>query len=104
MSIGASILSLLAIALNRYFVLVHPFHYRAKMSNTIVVLVTVFIWIYSMIFGVLPIVGWNASHDDCSSIFPGLARTYVFVLSLHVVVVLVVIMALYLVIFLKVSF
>lgn len=101
-SIGASILSLLAIAFNRFFVILHPFNYRAKMSNTVIVVVMVTIWVYSMIFGALPIAGWNANSGDCSRIFPGLARTYVFVLSLHVVVALVIILGLYIAIFVKV--
>jgi hypothetical protein len=72
------------------------------MNNIIVAVAIATIWVYSMIGGSLPIAGWNAVNYGCSGIFPGLARTYVFVVGLHVVIILVIIMVLYLRIFCKV--
>ncbi|XP_031552190.1 lysophosphatidic acid receptor 1-A-like [Actinia tenebrosa] len=102
LSVSASILTLLVISLNRYFVIVHPFHYRSTMNNAIVVIAIVITWIYPIVGGFLPLAGWNDANYECSGIIPGLAKSYVFVLSLHVVVILIVILVLYLRIYCKV--
>lgn len=75
----ASIVSLLAIAIERYFTMLNTKpYYRAK-RNRMFALIGVS-WALSLLLGTLPIMGWNCLHDlkSCSTVLPLYAKSYIF--------------------------
>ena len=55
----ASINTLGAIALDRYFAIVSPFHYAERMSPRRIALILSWIWIQSVLFSIMPAFGWS---------------------------------------------
>lgn len=75
----ASVVSLLAIAIERYFTMLNTKpYYRAK-RNRMFALIGVS-WALSLLLGALPILGWNCLHDlkSCSTVLPLYAKSYIF--------------------------
>ncbi|KAK9973118.1 hypothetical protein ABG768_023865 [Culter alburnus] len=75
----ASVVSLLAIAIERYFTMLNTKpYYRAK-RNRMFTLIGVS-WALSLLLGALPILGWNCLHDLklCSTVLPLYAKSYIF--------------------------
>ncbi|XP_041453365.1 tyramine receptor 1-like [Lytechinus variegatus] len=56
---SASINTLGAIALDRYFAIVYPFQYAKRMSTCRIVAFLVWIWTQSLFFSVMPVLGWS---------------------------------------------
>ncbi|ROL55044.1 Sphingosine 1-phosphate receptor 3 [Anabarilius grahami] len=75
----ASVVSLLAIAIERYFTMLNTKpYYRAK-RNRMFALIGVS-WALSLLLGALPILGWNCLRDlkSCSTVLPLYAKSYIF--------------------------
>ncbi|XP_066559193.1 G-protein coupled receptor 61 [Amia ocellicauda] len=56
--ISASILSISAINIERYYYIVHPMRYEVKMTLSLVVSVLVCVWIKAIVMSVVPLLGW----------------------------------------------
>ena len=54
-----SIFNLLAVAVERYFAIKHPFAYKKHMTIKIALLVNVLVWCIGLVFGFIPLYGWN---------------------------------------------
>ncbi|NXK46836.1 AA3R protein, partial [Chauna torquata] len=66
----ASILSLLAIAIDRYLRVKLPTRYRATITKRRVCVILGFCWLISVLVGLVPLLGWNqhtggSSHIEC---------------------------------------
>ncbi|MBN3303093.1 GPR61 protein, partial [Amia calva] len=59
--ISASILSISAINIERYYYIVHPMRYEVKMTLSLVVSVLVCVWIKAIVMSVVPLLGWASS-------------------------------------------
>ncbi|KAG1934205.1 sphingosine 1-phosphate receptor [Pimephales promelas] len=95
-TLTASIISLLAIAIERYFTMLNTKpYYRAK-RNRMFVLIAVS-WALSVLLGTLPIMGWNCLDDldSCSTVLPLYAKNYIFFSVFVFMAVLLAIVALY---------
>ncbi|XP_067314335.1 sphingosine 1-phosphate receptor 5b [Pseudorasbora parva] len=78
-TLAASIISLLAIAIERYFTMLNTRpYYRAKRNRMFALIVVS--WALSLLLGTLPIMGWNCLHDldSCSTVLPLYAKSYIF--------------------------
>ncbi|XP_077101675.1 sphingosine 1-phosphate receptor 5b [Siphateles boraxobius] len=99
-TLAASIMSLLAIAIERYFTMLNTkAYYRAK-RNRMFILIGVS-WVMSVLLGALPIMGWNCLDDlpSCSVVLPLYAKSYIFFCVFVFMAVLLAIVALYVRIF-----
>ncbi|KAK3094208.1 hypothetical protein FSP39_025460 [Pinctada imbricata] len=65
-TMGASLLSLLAIACDRYIAIIHPLRYPALMTRKRAKVIIALIWIYEILVLVIPL-GWN-HYDDRSNL------------------------------------
>ncbi|XP_016364953.1 sphingosine 1-phosphate receptor 5b [Sinocyclocheilus rhinocerous] len=78
-TLSASVISLLAIAIERYFTMLNtkPYH-RAKRNRMFALIAAS--WVLSLLLGALPIMGWNCLHDLkwCSTVLPLYAKSYIF--------------------------
>ncbi|XP_043086798.1 sphingosine 1-phosphate receptor 5b [Puntigrus tetrazona] len=78
-TLSASIISLLAIAIERFFTMrnTKPYH-RAKRNRMFALIAGS--WALSLLLGALPIMGWNCLQrlELCSTVLPLYAKSYVF--------------------------
>ncbi|XP_042613596.1 sphingosine 1-phosphate receptor 1-like [Cyprinus carpio] len=78
-TLSASVVSLLAIAIERYFTMLNtkPYH-RAKRNRMFTLIAAS--WALSLLLGALPIMGWNCLHHLkwCSTVLPLYAKSYIF--------------------------
>ncbi|MFT7797819.1 sphingosine 1-phosphate receptor 1-like [Arapaima gigas] len=99
-TLAASIISLLAIAIERHVTMVNMKPYHGDKRGRIFMLIGAS-WLLSVLLGVLPIMGWNCigSLKTCSTVLPLYDKSYiVFCISVFIVI-LVTIVALYVRIF-----
>ncbi|XP_078717209.1 G-protein coupled receptor 61-like isoform X4 [Lampetra fluviatilis] len=61
--ISASILSVSAISVERYYYIVHPMRYEGRVGAGLAVSVLAFIWVESGLASVVPLLGWRATPD-----------------------------------------
>lgn len=101
-----SIFNLLAVAIERFFAIKHPFSYQKNMTVKRAIGVNVMVWCIGLLFGFLPVFGWNLSDertDDWSCNFVTVIDME-YVVYFHffgcIVVPLFIIMAIYFYIFL----
>ncbi|XP_048056046.1 sphingosine 1-phosphate receptor 5b [Megalobrama amblycephala] len=92
----ASVVSLLAIAIERYFTMLNTKPYYRTKRNRMFALIGVS-WALSMLLGALPILGWNCLHDlkSCSTVLPLYAKSYIFFCIFVFMAVLLAIVVLY---------
>ena len=62
----ASLLSLVALAVEKYIAVFHPLHYHQYMRPCTVGLTALVIWVTALIFGLLPLMGWNEFEGVCA--------------------------------------
>ncbi|XP_060770052.1 G-protein coupled receptor 6 [Neoarius graeffei] len=95
-SFTASISSLLAITVDRYFSLYNALTYLSERTLHCVHLMLLGAWGASLGLGVLPVLGWNCVHDPAScSVVPPLTRTNVAFLSVAFFTIFVLMLGLY---------
>ncbi|XP_072133888.1 G-protein coupled receptor 61-like [Mobula birostris] len=58
--ISASILSILAINVERYYYIVHPMRYEVRVTLKLVMFVIICIWIKAILMSIIAILGWNS--------------------------------------------
>lgn len=95
-TLAASMISLLAIAIERYFTMLNTKpYYRAKRKRMFVLIGVS--WVLSLLLGILPILGWNCLHDleSCSTVLPLYAKSYIFFSVVVFMAVLLAIVVLY---------
>uniref|UniRef100_A0A4W4F7G2 G-protein coupled receptors family 1 profile domain-containing protein n=1 Tax=Electrophorus electricus TaxID=8005 RepID=A0A4W4F7G2_ELEEL len=56
--ISASIFSVTAISVERYYYIVHPMHYESKMTPRLAAAVMVLVWVASALLGLATVFGW----------------------------------------------
>ncbi|XP_018589620.1 probable G-protein coupled receptor [Scleropages formosus] len=64
--ICASILTISAISIERYYYIVHPMRYEVKMTVKLAVVVMIFIWIKSILLALITLFGWPAYGNQSS--------------------------------------
>ncbi|KAG7332463.1 hypothetical protein KOW79_004297 [Hemibagrus wyckioides] len=62
--ISATILTISAINVERYYYIVHPMRYEVKMTIGLVVSVLVGIWIKATLMAALPLLGWTLQREE----------------------------------------
>ncbi|XDV36552.1 hypothetical protein PO909_006305 [Leuciscus waleckii] len=95
-TLAASMISLLAIAIERYFTMLNTKpYYRAKRKRMFALIGVS--WVLSVLLGLLPIMGWNCLGDlvSCSTVLPLYAKNYIFFSVFVFMGVLLAIVALY---------
>ncbi|XP_038061557.1 adenosine receptor A1-like [Patiria miniata] len=60
----SSILSLLAIALDRYFAVVSPLRYKRVATARRALIVIFFTWLLAFVIGMIPVFGWNLGKPE----------------------------------------
>ncbi|KAM9794696.1 sphingosine 1-phosphate receptor 3 [Syngnathus typhle] len=77
-ALGASIFSLLAIAIERHLTMIKMRPYDSNKNYRVFLLIGT-CWLIAISFGALPILGWNCLGDlpDCSTILPLYSKKYV---------------------------
>ncbi|KAM9841836.1 sphingosine 1-phosphate receptor 3 [Aulostomus maculatus] len=77
-ALGASIFSLLAIAIERHLTMIKMRPYDASKNYRVFLLIGT-CWLIAISFGALPILGWNClgNLSDCSTVLPLYTRKYV---------------------------
>ncbi|XP_022085743.1 adenosine receptor A1-like [Acanthaster planci] len=60
----SSILSLLAIALDRYFAVVSPLRYKRVATARRATVVILFTWLLAFVIGMIPVFGWNLGQPE----------------------------------------
>lgn len=88
--LGASIFSLLAIAIERHLTMIKMKPYDATKKYRVFLLIGT-CWLIAVALGVLPIVGWNCLDNlpDCSVILPLYTKKYVaFCISIFIILLL----------------
>ncbi|XP_076139864.1 sphingosine 1-phosphate receptor 3 [Alosa pseudoharengus] len=77
-ALGASIFSLLAIAIERHLTMIKMRPYDAKKNDRVFLLIGT-CWLIAVLLGALPILGWNCLGNlpDCSTILPLYSKKYV---------------------------
>uniref|UniRef100_UPI00398E8A08 G-protein coupled receptor 61 n=1 Tax=Pristiophorus japonicus TaxID=55135 RepID=UPI00398E8A08 len=81
--ISASILSILAINVERYYYIVHPMRYEVRMTLRLVVSVIICIWIKAILMSIISVLGWNSqgrTDNQCSLQWEGETHRKLFVL------------------------
>ncbi|KPP68724.1 putative G-protein coupled receptor [Scleropages formosus] len=63
----ASILTITAISIERYYYIVHPMRYEVKMTLNLAVTVIVFIWFKSIILALVTLLGWPVYRGHSTS-------------------------------------
>ncbi|XP_041839481.1 lysophosphatidic acid receptor 2b [Melanotaenia boesemani] len=76
-SLTASVLSLLAVAVERHQTIFNM-QLHSNMSTRRILVIIVFIWLVAIILGLVPTVGWNClcDLDNCSTMAPLYSRNY----------------------------
>lgn len=77
-TLAASIISLLAIAIERHVTMVRMKPYQGAKRGRMFALIGVS-WVLSIILGLLPIMGWNciSNLDQCSTVLPLYSRSFI---------------------------
>ncbi|XP_037121356.1 sphingosine 1-phosphate receptor 3 [Syngnathus acus] len=77
-ALGASIFSLLAIAIERHLTMIKMRPYDSNKNYRVFLLIGT-CWLIAISFGALPILGWNCLGDlpDCSTVLPLYSKKYV---------------------------
>ncbi|KAF7695360.1 hypothetical protein HF521_007083 [Silurus meridionalis] len=79
--ISATILTISAINVERYYYIVHPMRYEVKMTIGLVVSVLVGIWIKATLMAALPLLGWTLQREEevarVAAMQPGPVPTWV---------------------------
>ncbi|XP_077353626.1 sphingosine 1-phosphate receptor 3 isoform X1 [Festucalex cinctus] len=77
-ALGASVFSLLAIAIERHLTMIKMRPYDANKNYRVFLLIGA-CWLIAVSFGALPILGWNCLGDlpDCSTVLPLYSKKYV---------------------------
>ncbi|XP_077593141.1 sphingosine 1-phosphate receptor 3 [Stigmatopora nigra] len=77
-ALGASIFSLLAIAIERHLTMIKMRPYDANKNYRVFLLIGT-CWLIAISFGAMPILGWNCLGDlaDCSTVLPLYSKKYV---------------------------
>ncbi|XP_054613362.1 sphingosine 1-phosphate receptor 3 [Dunckerocampus dactyliophorus] len=77
-ALGASIFSLLAIAIERHLTMIKMRPYDASKNYRVFLLIGT-CWLIAISFGALPILGWNCLDNlpDCSTVLPLYSKKYV---------------------------
>ncbi|KAL4655213.1 putative G-protein coupled receptor [Arapaima gigas] len=65
--ICASIFTITAISVERYYYIVHPMRYEVKMTLNLAVTVIIFIWVKSVILALVTLLGWPVYRGYSSS-------------------------------------
>lgn len=78
-TLSASVISLLAIAIERFFTMRNTKPYHRTKRNRMFALIAAS-WALSLLLGALPIMGWNCLHrlEWCSTVLPLYAKSYIF--------------------------
>ncbi|XP_013864355.1 sphingosine 1-phosphate receptor 5a [Austrofundulus limnaeus] len=76
--LAASVISLLAIAIERHVTMVRMKPYQGNKQGRMFLLIGAS-WLLSMFLGVLPVLGWNCigQLDKCSTVLPLYAKSYI---------------------------
>ncbi|XP_032898078.1 G-protein coupled receptor 61 [Amblyraja radiata] len=80
--ISASILSILAINVERYYYIVHPMRYEVRMTLKLVMSVIICVWIKAILMSIISILGWNSQgrvNNQCSLQWDGEMYRKVFI-------------------------
>ncbi|KAI7807706.1 sphingosine 1-phosphate receptor 5b [Triplophysa rosa] len=95
-TLAASVISLLAIAVERYATILNMKTHRRTKCNRILALI-VASWALSLLLGVLPVLGWNCLRclSWCSTVLPLYAKSYIFFCVFMFMTVLLAIVLLY---------
>ncbi|XP_061599552.1 cannabinoid receptor type 1B-like [Cololabis saira] len=77
-SFTASVGSLFLTAIDRYISIHRPMAYKRIVTKTKAVTAFSMMWTISIVFSLLPLLGWNCKHlgSDCSKIFPLIDKRY----------------------------
>ncbi|XP_028290137.1 sphingosine 1-phosphate receptor 5b [Gouania willdenowi] len=77
-TLAASIISLLAIAIERHVTMVTMRPYHGAKKGRMLALIGAS-WALALLLGILPIMGWNCIHrlDQCSTVLPLYAKSYI---------------------------
>ncbi|KAK2857556.1 hypothetical protein Q7C36_005475 [Tachysurus vachellii] len=77
-TLAASVISLLAIAIERHITMVKMKPYHGTKRNRMFALIGAS-WALAVLLGVLPVIGWNCIHELqlCSTVLPLYAKSYV---------------------------
>ncbi|XP_024917730.1 G-protein coupled receptor 12 [Cynoglossus semilaevis] len=94
---SASVLNILAITVDRYLSLYNALTYHTERTVTFTYVMVVFIWLLSIVFGLLPALGWNCLKDKstCSICWP-VAKNNAVALAVSFLLVFALMMQLYL--------
>ncbi|XP_028842514.1 sphingosine 1-phosphate receptor 5a [Denticeps clupeoides] len=78
-TLAASVISLLAIAIERHVTMVRMKPYQGAKRSRMFMLIGAS-WVVSVLLGVLPIMGWNCMGllEQCSTVLPLYAKSYIF--------------------------
>lgn len=78
-TLSASVFSLLAIAIERFFTMRNTKPYQLAKRNRMFALIAAS-WVLSLLLGALPIMGWNCLDrlEWCSTVLPLYAKSYIF--------------------------
>lgn len=95
-ALAASVLSLLAIAIERYVAITEVKVYGSNKTCRMFLLIGT-CWVTSILLGGLPIIGWNCinDQDSCSAVLPLYSRRYIFFVMTVFIVILLSIVILY---------
>jgi hypothetical protein len=55
--------SLLAVSVDRFWAVCYPVTYHVKSTSSTKIII-IFCWIFGILFGFLPVFGWNSGHFD----------------------------------------
>ncbi len=95
----ASLLSLVVLAAEKYIAVFHPLKYHQYMTPCVVRVIAIAVWASALIFGFMPLVGWNNFEKVCVFVNK-ISFSYVITWSAICLAGLVVVFVLYLRIFL----
>lgn len=65
----SSILSLVAVTIDRLVAILHPLHYQTNMTHRSALLIIGVCWTLATLIGLLPLMGWNKGHPRVPSCF-----------------------------------
>ncbi|KAM9770309.1 sphingosine 1-phosphate receptor 5b [Menidia menidia] len=95
-TLAASVISLLAIAIERHVTMVTMRPYHGAKRGRMMALIAAS-WALAVFLGILPILGWNCIHklDQCSTVLPLYAKSYIIFCVSVFIAVLIAIVVLY---------
>ncbi|XP_013793576.1 adenosine receptor A2b-like, partial [Limulus polyphemus] len=78
-----SILNLVAVSLDRYWAILHPFSYHQRITGRAVAGIIISCWVLGLIVGFLPLLGWNSGPDAGGKCFFVKIMDYNFLVFLY---------------------